>query len=284
MTRPLRLEAPGALYHVTARGNRRDRIFRDDTDRLVWLDMLAIVCRRHRCTTYSFCQMTNHFHLMMQTEDANLSQAMRQLNGLYSQYFNRRHGIVGHLFQGRFHAVLVQKETYLRVLCRYIVLNPVRAKMVAAVDDWQWSSHRYMISDEDAPCWLDRDWLLGQFGDSRQQAIAAYQLYLTAGLNDGSPLDAIRHRVLLGDDDFVTGQQHLQRSEEFGEATREARGAVTLTIAEYQARYGDRGEAMARAYLSTAYTMAQIAGTFGVSTRTVSRAVAAFDAAVSPER
>lgn len=278
MTRPLRLEFPGALYHVTARGNRRERIFRDDTDRLVWLDMLAIVCRRHRCTIYSFCQMTNHFHLMIQTDDANLSQAMRQLNGVYSQYVNRRHGLVGHLFQGRFHAVLVQKHTYLRILCRYIVLNPVRARMVASANDWPWSSHLHMIGNDTSPCWLDRDWLLGQFGDTRQSAVAAYQMFILDGIGDISPLDATRHRVLLGDDDFVAAHQQLQLSAELAKTVREARGAVTLTVAEYLARYQDRNEAMARAYLSTAYTMAQIAGTFGVSPRTVSRAVAGFDA------
>lgn len=277
MTRPLRLAFPGALYHVTARGNRRQQIYRDDTDRLVWLDVLATVCGRHHCVTYSFCQMTNHFHLMIETADANLSQAMRQLNGLYSQYFNRRHKLAGHLFQGRFHAVLVQKPAYLRVLSRYIVLNPVRAKMVSAVDDWRWSSHPYIISRENAPCWLDRDWLLAQFGDTRREAIAAYQAFILAGVNDTSPLEATRHQILLGDDEFVTTYQQSQQSEELVESSRDARGAVALAVTGYKAQFACRDEAMARAYLSTAWTMAQIARVFGVSTQTVSRAVAKFD-------
>jgi REP element-mobilizing transposase RayT len=277
MTRPLRLAFPGALHHITARGNRQHRIYHDDTDRLVWLDMLATICRRHQCITYSFCQMTNHYHLMIETVDANLSQAMRQLNGLYSQYVNRRHGLAGHLFQGRFHAVLVQKQTYLQALSRYIVLNPVRARMVSSVDEWPWSSHPYMVSSENAPAWLDRDWLLGQFGETRQQAIAAYQSFIVDGVGAGNPLNATRHQVLLGDDDFVTRHQDAQRSVELVETMRDARRAVALPLIAYQARYACRDEAMAQAYLSTAYTMTHIAQAFGVSTKTVSRAVAAFD-------
>src|SRR4051812_9739158 len=128
MTRPLRLEFPGALYHVTCRGNRRSRIYRDDADRAAWLDVLALVCERHHCVVYSYCLMSNHFHLMVETVEANLGFAMRLLNSAYTQHFHRRHRTVGHLFQGRYKAILVQKEAYLLELSRYIVLNPVRAR------------------------------------------------------------------------------------------------------------------------------------------------------------
>jgi REP element-mobilizing transposase RayT len=277
MTRPLRLEFPGALYHVTSRGDRRNPIYRDDGDRRAWLKVLGLVCERHHFVIHSFCQMTNHYHLLIETAEANLSQGMRQLNGVYTQHFNWRHSLVGHLFQGRYKAILVQKESYLLELSRYIILNPIRAKMVSSLDDWKWSSHRYFVGQESPPSWLDRDSLLGQFGNTHTTAVSAYRAFVLAGVNEASPLAATRHQLLLGDDAFVSEHQQLQRSDELAENVREERRAVTLPLAEYQARYADRDEAMARAYLSTAFTMPKIASAFGVSTKTVSRAVAVFE-------
>ena len=130
MARPLRIEFPGALYHVTSRGNARQRVFRDDEDREMFLATLAWVVERFGWRCHAYCLMDNHIHLLIETPQPNLSRGMRQLNGVYTQPFNRRHRKVGHLFQGRFKAVLVEKERYLLELARYIVLNPVRAKMV----------------------------------------------------------------------------------------------------------------------------------------------------------
>mgnify|MGYP003575963011 CR=1 FL=1 len=279
MTRPLRIEFPGALYHVTSRGNRRNAIYRDEIDRRIWLDVLALMCERHHCVIHSFCQMTNHYHLLIETVEANLSQGMRQLNGLYTQQFNRRHHLAGHLFQGRYKAVLVQRGSYLLEVSRYIVLNPIRAKMVPSLDNWQWSSYRHFVSDENPPSWLARDWLLSQFGTTRVGAVSAYQAFILAGVGKASPLAATRHRVLLGDDAFVSAHQQSQQPEELRETARVERCAVTLPLTEYRLRYADRNEAMARAYLSAAFTMPQIAQAFSVSTKTVSRAVAAFDKA-----
>ena len=277
MTRPLRLEFPGALYHVTSRGNRRNSIYRDDADRNAWLRVLGKVCQRHHFVIHSFCQMTNHYHLLVETVEPNLSTGMRQLNGLYSQYFNWRHSLVGHLFQGRYKAILVQKESYLLELSRYIVLNPLRAKVVSSLDDWRWSSHAYFVSREQPPSWLERDRLLDRFGNVHQEAVSAYRAFILQGIDEASPLSAIRHQVLLGDEAFVTAHQQLQRSADLVEVAREERGAVALPLDAYQAKYADRDEAMARAYLSNAFTMTQIARAFGVSAKTVGRAVAAFE-------
>jgi len=132
MARPLRLEYAGALYHVTARGDRREDIFFLDEDRADFLSVLGEVCERFNWIVHAYCQMTNHYHLLLETVDGNLSRGMRrQLNGVYTQRLNRRHGLVGHLFQGRYKAVLVQKDAYLLELTRYVALNPVRARMVA---------------------------------------------------------------------------------------------------------------------------------------------------------
>lgn len=277
MTRPLRLEFPGALYHVTSRGNRRSRIYLDDADRAAWLDVLASVCERHHCVVYSYCLMSNHFHLMVETVEPNLGYAMRLLNGAYTQYFHRRHRTVGHLFQGRYKAILVQKESYLLELSRYIVLNPVRAGMVTTAEEWPWSSHRAVTGEAPCPLWLDRDGLLGHFGNRRASAVASYRKFVVDGLGKCSPLVETRHQILLGDDDFVSEHQHLQWSDALVETVRTERAAVALSLSEYSKHYPDRNEAMARAYLSTAFTMPNIAAAFGVSVKTVSRALAKWE-------
>ena len=140
MSRPLRLEFSGALYHVTSRGNEKKPIFVDDVDFKIFLSLMAEVCQRFNWVIHSYCLMTNHYHLIVETPDGNLSRGMRHLNGVYTQRFNSKHKRVGHLFQGRYKAILVDKDSYLLELCRYVVLNPVRAKMVEAPGNWQWSS------------------------------------------------------------------------------------------------------------------------------------------------
>ncbi|UQV44294.1 transposase [Janthinobacterium lividum] len=279
MTRPLRLEFAGALYHVTSRGDRRGTIYRDDTDRIAWQGVLALVCERYHFVVHSFCQMSNHYHLLVETVEANLSQGMRQLNGVYTQHFNRRHNLVGHVLQGRYKAILVQKENYLLELARYIVLNPVRAYMVTSPDEWHWSSHHYFLDDAAPPCWLACDWLLSQFGDTRDEAIANYSRFVAAGMREASPLARTCHQILLGDDAFISAHQQSQRSDALKDTPRLQRRAVTLSLEQFRARYSDRDEAMARAYLSTAFTMSHIAAAFHVSSRTVGRAVSAFSKA-----
>lgn len=225
---------------------------------------------------HSFCQMTNHYHLLVETVEANLSQGMRQLNGLYTHHFNRRHKLVGHVLQGRYKAILVQKENYLLELARYIVLNPVRAHMVVSPDTWPWSSHRFFLDDAAPPCWFARDWLLSQFGATRDEAVPAYCRFVAAGMGEASPLSRICHQILLGDEAFVSAHQQSQRSAAFKDTPRQQRRAVALSLGQYKALYYNSDEAMARAYLSTAFTISHIAAAFHVSSRTVSRAVSEF--------
>ena len=179
MSRPLRLQFPGALYHVTSRGDRQGAIFLDHTDRQVWLSILEDVCDRHNFVVHGYCQMTNHYHIVVETVEANLTRGMQQLNGLYSQYFNRRHDIVGHVFQGRYKAILVQREAYLLELTRYVELNPVRAKLVASPEQWLWSSYSCHIGSEPAPSWLNITSTLMIFGTETVAAIAAYRKFGT---------------------------------------------------------------------------------------------------------
>ena len=135
MVRPLRIEFPGAVYHITARGNARAKIFKDDADRDAFLSVLEQVLTQFDWLLHAYCLMDNHYHLMIETTEANLSAGMRQLNGVYTQRFNRRHRRVGHVFQGRFKAIVVDRDSYLLELCRYVVLNPVRARMVREAKD-----------------------------------------------------------------------------------------------------------------------------------------------------
>jgi putative transposase len=160
MSRPIRIEFSDALYHVTARGNRRENIFEDDQDRLTFLMTLEQVIKQFNWTCYAWCLMDNHYHLLIQTPDSNLSKGMRQLNGVFTQACNRRHRRVGHLFQGRFKAILVDRDAYLLELARYIVLNPVRAGMVKKPNDWAWSSYRASMGLVPAPPWFAEEGLL----------------------------------------------------------------------------------------------------------------------------
>jgi putative transposase len=136
MSRPLRLEFAGALYYIASRGNGRNLIYLQDDDFELFLQVLADVCERYNWVVHAYCLMSNHYHLLVETPDANLSQGMRQLNGVFKQSMNRKHHRVGHLFQGRYKAILVDKDAYLLELCRYIVLNPIRANMVNSPDEW----------------------------------------------------------------------------------------------------------------------------------------------------
>src|SRR3972149_660628 len=142
MARPLRIEFAGALYHVTSRGNAQANIFGDDDDREQLLSLLFNTVTRYDWYCHAYCLMDNHYHLLIETGTPSLSRGMKLLNGTYTQYFNRQHRRVGHVFQGRFKAILIQKESYLLELARYIVLNPVRAQMVRSAKEWRWSSYR----------------------------------------------------------------------------------------------------------------------------------------------
>ncbi len=164
MARPLRIEWAGGLYHVTSRGDRREDIYLNRADREAWLDLLGEVCGRFNWRCHSGCQMTNHYHIVVETVEGNLAQGMRQLNGVYTQMVNCSHGRVGHVFQGRYKAILVERDAYLLELARYVVLNPVRAGRVSDTVDWPWSSYAAMTGLQECPAWLQTDWILRSFG------------------------------------------------------------------------------------------------------------------------
>lgn len=203
MARPLRLEFPGALYHLTARGNAQQSIFLDDTDRQQFLRMLGHEVLQQQWRCYVYCLMGNHYHLVVETPEANLSRGLRRLHGTYTQWFNRRHRRVGHLLQGRFKSLLVEKENYLLELCRYVVLNPVRANIAPAVQDWMWGSYRATMGLQAAPPWLDVPAVLSLFHTDPAIAQGAYQRFVAEGVGEPSPWSQVTGQVFLGSPDFL---------------------------------------------------------------------------------
>jgi REP element-mobilizing transposase RayT len=160
MARPLRIEFPGAVYHVTSRGNAKQDIFIDEEDRSLFFDVLTIVVERFNWFYHAYCLMGSHYHLLIETPDGNLSKGMRELNGVYTQGFNQRHRRVGHLFQGRYKAIIVEKDHHLMSLCRYVVLNPVRIGLIERPEQWKWSSYRATIGLVERVSFLTIDWIL----------------------------------------------------------------------------------------------------------------------------
>ncbi|MEK6593579.1 MAG: transposase [Pseudomonadota bacterium] len=279
MARPLRLELAGALYHVTSRGDGREDIFLSDEDRVAWLETLAEVCKRFNWVCHAYCQMTNHYHLVIETPDANLSKGMRQLNGVYTQRFNRSHRRVGHVFQGRFKAILVEKDSYLLELARYVVLNPLRAKMVRRIENWPWSSYRASCGQAAKPDWLQVDFVLSQFGAHRARAIAKYVAFVHEGARLPSVWGQLQGQVYLGSEAFVGKMQSLvDKKPSLTEIPRAQRRALTRALSDFASEH-PRNDAIALAYLSGRHTMAAIAEYFGVHYTTVSRLVKAYEAA-----
>ena len=182
MARPPRIAPPGAVLHLTARGNRRQEIFLDDRDRGRFLSMLGVAVSRHGWRCHGYCLMPNHFHLLIETPTGDISAGMQRLDGGYAQSFNRRHRFDGHLFQSRFHSVLLESNWHLLEVSRYIVLNPVRASLCRDPVDWRWSSYRALMALVPIPGFLTVDWLLEQFGADARSARTAFRRFVGEAL------------------------------------------------------------------------------------------------------
>lgn len=273
MARPIRIEFSGALYHVTARGDRREAIYEDDADRECFLDVLGRVAEDFNWICHAYCLMTNHYHLVIETPEGNLSKGMRQLNGVFTQSSNRRHGRTGHLFQGRFKAILVDGDSYLLELARYVVLNPVRARMVGQPGEWPWSSYRAMIGDAPSPPWLATDGLLAAFAKRRPTAIRRYMQFVADGVGAESVWNDLNGQAFLGDADFVTRSLKRVKASDDVNIPKAQRRAPPPSLATIARRYADRDAAMVAAHATGGYSYQQIADYFGVHFTTVGRAV-----------
>jgi len=213
MARALRIEFPGALYHVTSRGNERRPIFRSARDRRTFLTFLGQAAKRFRWSVTAYVLMTNHFHLVIQTAEPNLSRGMQWLNGTYAGWFNHRHERAGHLFQGRFHALLVEKEAYFAELLRYVVLNPVRAKMVGRPEEYEWSSYRATAGLEASPEWLDVPAAVAWLGAEPADGQTAYRRFVLAAIGCEDRLwDKVTNAIYLGSERWTRQLRKLVES------------------------------------------------------------------------
>lgn len=268
MARPLRLQFPHAVYHVTSRGNARQKIVRGDADRAWFLAVLGQVVARFGWRCHAYCLMNNHYHLLVETPRPTLSVGMRQLNGVYTQTFNRQHHRVGHLFQGRFKAILVEKDAHLLELCRYVVLNPVRAGLVQRAHQWPWSSYRAMVGRTDVPDYLTVDWVLGQFGQRVREARRAYEQFVREGIGHPSPWERLRGQIYLGSEDWVA--EH-QPDRVIKEVPRVQTQAQRPSLGQLFRGTRGRERALLQAYRRYGYRLWEIAQHLGVHYATVSR-------------
>ena len=199
---------------------------------------------------------------------------MRQLNGVYTQRFNRNHNRVGHVFQGRYKAILVQKDVYLLELSRYIVLNPVRARMVRSARDWQWSNYRATAGMTVAPDWLETDWILAAFAERKQEAQTAYRRFVADGQNQPSPWEDIKNQIYLGSDAFVEAmQRNMDEDQRLSEIPQTQRRPVARPLTWYFEKHRDRDTAIFEAFTSGDYNMREIGDHVGVHYSRISRIV-----------
>lgn len=274
MARPLRIEFAGALYHVTTRGNARMAIHENDGDRQQFLSLLKVVVDRYDWHCHAYCLMDNHYHLLIETGRASLSDGMKLLNGTYTQYYNRQHHRTGHVFQGRFKAILVQKQTYLLELARYIVLNPVRAQMVPGANDWRWSSYRATAGLEEGAACLTTDWILSVFAKSKKVAQQRYRAFVQQGGRQPSPWQSLKNQIYLGDEEFILAMQSkINAGQSLEDIPKIQQRQPKKPLDHFEQSGTTRAESMAQAYLSGHYTLAEVGQHFGVSYATVSRAV-----------
>lgn len=277
MARPLRIEYPNAVYHVTSRGNARNKIFLSDQDRENFLLVLGAVVKRFNWFCHAFCLMDNHYHLMIETPDANLSRGMRQLNGVYTQKYNWWHSKTGHIFQGRYKSILVEKENYLLELCRYVVLNPVRATMVEKPDAWKWSSYGATAGLKSVPDYLTVGWILRLFGSNKKEAQRRYRKFVSEGIQAGSPWDDLQGQILLGEEGFIDKfKDHLtdkDKIKEFPRAQRYVSRPPLSKLFSANDKISTRNKHISTALVKYGYTLKEIADHLDIHYTTVSKAM-----------
>jgi len=279
MARPLRLEFSGAIYHITSRGNAREQVFLDEVDRKIFLSIIVDTVKRYNFIFHAYCLMENHYHLLVETPDPNLSLGMRQLNGVYTQAFNRRHQRVGHIFQGRYKSILVEKGPHLLELCRYIVLNPVKAGMVKRPEQWLWSSYKATAGMSRAAEFLSTDWILKQFSRNKTEAKKLYIEFVNKGLESKlkSPWQQLQGQVFFGSSQFIFKMQELLgEKKEIGEIPKEQRYPGRPALQDFFCgitNKQERDRKIARAHFDYGYTLKQISLVLGIHYTSVSRAI-----------
>ncbi|MDT9000605.1 transposase [Paucibacter sp. APW11] len=284
MARPLRIEYAGAVYHLSSKAEAGAVVFSDDEDRRALLGVIAQAMQRFDAQVLAYHLGSHHYELVLYTRQANLSRLMRHLNGVYTQGFNRRHGGHGHLFQGRFKAVLVDREKRLLDVCRYVELAAVREGLAKSSLAWPWSSHAAHCGNEPAPDWLDVDGLLGFVqgrpiagAAERKRAAQRYEKLVASepGLDIWPHL---RHQVFLGDAEFAAAQRQLLQTQG-RQSTRAASALRARGWRDWLRDCGSREEALYRAHTDGGLSMTGLAQELALSVSRVSRLIAAYERA-----
>lgn len=276
MARGPRIQIRGATYHVMSRGNRKGVVFEDDIDRRMFRAFLGEAIERYRLKCQSYCLMSNHYHAVVETPDANLSAAIQWLNGVFAHASNRRHNRTGHLWQGRFKSVLIGDDIYLRTANLYVVMNPVTAGLVAAPSEWEWSSFRASAGMEVPQNWLDLDWLNWTFGGrTLSQAQRRYRQFVT------KPSDEI-----VFEEAISFGNQSLESvaRSQIGATLHQSRLPISYralarpSLSDLFSRplpKADRNTQILRAHVLHGYRLSEIADCLCVHPNTISRVVRA---------
>ncbi len=234
MGRPLRIEFPGALYHITSRGNERKNIFHDDSDRLRFFEFLKDYHDRYGILLHSFVLMDNHYHLILETPKGNLLKVMHGINAGYTGYFNRKYERSGHLFQGRYKGILVEKSAYLLQLSRYLHMNPVRARIVKKPEQYRWSSYPSYIGKEKEHKWVKYSWILSTFGKGKEAAKRKYRKYVEESLDKGmeNPLKNLYGKVILGSEEFIEKIKGMYKGKTVSKEILERKRLLTILSPE----------------------------------------------------
>ncbi len=221
--------------------------------------------------------MDNHYHLMIETPDANLSRGMRQLNGVYTQKYNWWHSKTGHIFQGRYKSILIDKENYLLELCRYVVLNPVRATMVEKPEEWKWNSYGATAGLKNVPNYLTVDWILGLFSNNKAEAQKRYRKFVREGIHTGSPWDDLQGQILLGEEGFIEKYKDLlSDKEQIKEIPRPQRYVSRPRLSKLlskEDKTARRNRGIHSAHVKYGYTLKEIADHLEIHYTTVSKAI-----------
>ncbi|MCK4504155.1 MAG: transposase [Candidatus Aegiribacteria sp.] len=277
--RPLRIKFPGALYHIYARGNGCQPIYLDEEDRHKFSVIFQKILNRFGWNCYALCLMNTHYHLFIETPETNLSMGMQNLNGIYAQYFNKHHDLVGHVFQGRYNAIVVDRENYFLELCRYIVLNPVRAGIVEKPEEYSWSSYRQMVGIDESMPFIKTDFLLEHFGSSSETAKRNFRKFVLDGISSDSPLEDTRGGLILGKDEFVESLRDImidsKNESEFTKYQRYSNRPLLEKLFPSGVRSVKeaRDKAIYKAYIEYGYSQKEIADFLKLHFATVSRII-----------
>lgn len=224
MGRQLRIEYPGALYHITSRGNEKKDIYKENSDKEKFLEILHAYHKRYDILVHSYVLMDNHYHMILETPRANLLKVMHGINSGYTGYFNRKYSRSGHLFQGRYKAILVDKENYLLELSRYVHLNPVRANMVEKPEDYKWSSYMGFIGNKEQE-YVEYAWILSNYGKNKKKSKRGYEKYVEEAIGEkiSNPLSSVFGQIVLGGEEFVKKIKQKISKREIGDDIVERR-------------------------------------------------------------